>query len=53
MVETAEVARAGYREGSTRENAIFNLLTSFVITFVSARAIDGPAARAQAGRAVP
>lgn len=39
VAETAEVARTGYREGSTRENAMFNLLTSFVATFVVARAI--------------
>jgi hypothetical protein len=38
-VETAEVARAGYREVSTRENAMFNLLTSFVTTFVAARVV--------------
>jgi hypothetical protein len=31
--ETAAVARAGYREVSRRENALFNLLSSFVITF--------------------
>jgi hypothetical protein len=31
--ETVEVARAGYREGSTRENALLNLLGSFTITF--------------------
>ena len=37
--ETAEVARAGYREVSTRENSMFNLLTSFVTTFILARAI--------------
>jgi len=37
--ETAEVARAGYREVSTRENSMFNLLTSFVITFILARGI--------------
>lgn len=30
--ETAEVAVAGYREASTRENAAFNLLVSFVLT---------------------
>jgi len=41
VAETAEVARTGYREVSRRENAVFNLLTSFVITFVSARAISG------------
>jgi hypothetical protein len=39
VAETAQVARAGYAEVSTRENATFNLLTSFVATFVSARAI--------------
>lgn len=37
--ETAEVARAGYREVSTRENSMFNLLTSFVTTFILARSI--------------
>ena len=40
VAETAEVAVTGYREVSTRENAVFNLLTSFVITFISARAIS-------------
>jgi hypothetical protein len=39
VAETAQVARAGYAEVSTRENATFNLLTSFVATFMSARAI--------------
>jgi hypothetical protein len=39
VIETAEVARAGYREVSTRENAMFNLLSSFVTTFISARMI--------------
>ena len=34
------MARAGYREVSTRENALFNLLTSFVTTFILARLID-------------
>jgi hypothetical protein len=38
-VETAEVARAGYRDVSTLENSMFNLLTSFVTTFIVARAI--------------
>ena len=38
-VETAEVARAGYREVSTLENSMFNLLTSFATTFILARAI--------------
>jgi hypothetical protein len=37
--ETAQVARAGYLEGSSRENAMFNLLTSFVGSFLSARGI--------------
>ena len=39
VVETAEVARAGYREVSTRENAMFNLLTSFAATFIAVRRI--------------
>ena len=38
-VETAHVARAGYREVSGRENAMFNLLSSFVGTFLLARTI--------------
>ena len=37
--ETAQVARAGYAEVSTRENAMFNLLSSFVGTFMAARGI--------------
>src|SRR5688500_11318070 len=37
--ETLEVARAGYQEGSTSENAAFNLLLSFVSTFGVARII--------------
>jgi len=37
--ETAEVALTGYREVSTRENAMFNLLTSFLTTFIAARTI--------------
>ncbi len=37
--ETAQVARAGYVEGSSRENAMFNLLSSFVASFLSARGI--------------
>ncbi len=40
VAETAEVARTGYRGVSTRENAVFNLLTSFVIAFLSARTIS-------------
>jgi hypothetical protein len=39
VAETAQVARAGYTQGSTRENAMFNLLSSFVVTFMAARAI--------------
>ena len=39
VAETAQVARAGYTQGSTRENSMFNLLSSFVVTFVSARVI--------------
>jgi hypothetical protein len=38
--ETASVARAGYQQVSTRENALFNMLTSFVGTFVAARWIS-------------
>ena len=34
VAETARVARAGYREVSTRENSMFNLLTSFAATFI-------------------
>jgi hypothetical protein len=36
--QTVEVAKAGYRRGSTRENALLNLLLSFSGTFVFARA---------------
>jgi hypothetical protein len=36
-LQTAEVARAGYRETPTRENATFNLLSSFAGTFLAAR----------------
>jgi hypothetical protein len=39
VAETAQVARAGYHEVSRRENAMFNLLSSFVATFLTARAI--------------
>jgi hypothetical protein len=39
VAETATVARAGYQEVSTRENALFNLLTSFVTSFLLARLI--------------
>ena len=36
-VETAAVARVGYRETPPRENALFNLLSSFAATFLAAR----------------
>jgi len=39
VAETARVARAGYREVSTRENSMFNLLTSFATTFILVRSI--------------
>ncbi len=39
VADTAEVALAGYQEVSTRENSMFNLLTSFATTFVMARSI--------------
>lgn len=39
VVETAEVARQGYREVPPRERATFNLLASFVSTFALARGI--------------
>jgi hypothetical protein len=39
VAETAQVARAGFRGGSSRENALFNLLSSFVGTFLVARGI--------------
>jgi hypothetical protein len=39
VAETAQVARAGYQGVSTGENAMFNLLTSFVGAFAAARGI--------------
>lgn len=39
MAEAARVARAGYREVSTRENSMFNLLTSFAATFILVRSV--------------
>ena len=39
VTETVEAAAVGYQEVSTRENALFNLLTSFVSSFVLARGI--------------
>jgi hypothetical protein len=37
--ETAQVARVGYRDASTRENSMFNLLTSFAATFILVRSV--------------
>ena len=39
VAEAARVARVGYREVSTRENSMFNLLTSFAATFILVRAV--------------
>ena len=39
VVETVEAVVAGYQDVSTRENATFMMLTSFVATFASARGI--------------
>jgi hypothetical protein len=39
VAETAAVATRGYRDVPARENALFNLFTSFVTTFISVRAI--------------
>jgi hypothetical protein len=39
VAETARVARAGYQEVSTRENSMFNLLTSFATTFITVRSV--------------
>ena len=39
VAETARVAREGYRVVSTRQNSMFNLLTSFASTFLVARSI--------------
>jgi hypothetical protein len=39
VAETAQVARAGYRIVSTRENSLFNLLASFATTFLFARSV--------------
>jgi len=37
--ETAEVAIAGYRAASTRDNALLNLLASFVVSFITVRGV--------------
>jgi hypothetical protein len=39
VAEAARVARVGYREVSTRENSMFNLLTSFATTFILVRSV--------------
>jgi hypothetical protein len=39
VAETAAVATSGYRDVSARENALFNLFTSFVVSFISVRAV--------------
>jgi hypothetical protein len=39
VAETAAVATRGYRDVPARENALFNLFTSFVTTFISVRAV--------------
>jgi hypothetical protein len=39
VADVARVARAGYRDVPTRENSMFNLLTSFASTFLLARTI--------------
>jgi hypothetical protein len=38
-VETTDVAVAGYQDAPARENALFNLFASFVISLVSSRGI--------------
>jgi hypothetical protein len=39
VTETVEVAVAGYQDVSSRENAAFNMLLSFVLTFVIVRTV--------------
>ncbi|MGI8439473.1 MAG: hypothetical protein ACR2NV_04605 [Thermoleophilaceae bacterium] len=39
VAETALVARSGYRGTSSRENALFNLLASFVLSFALIRGV--------------
>jgi hypothetical protein len=39
VAETAAVATRGYRDVPAVENALFNLFTSFVVSFISVRAI--------------
>ena len=42
VAETAEVARTGYQQVSTRENAMFNLLTSFFTALRARRGASPP-----------
>ena len=46
--ETVAVLREGYHAGSTRENAVFNMLAAFAVTFGAARTITH-SIRAQTG----
>jgi hypothetical protein len=39
VAETAAVATRGYRDVPARENALFNLFTSFVTTFIAVRTV--------------
>jgi hypothetical protein len=39
VVDAARVVRAGYRDVPTRENSLFNLLTSFSTTFLVVRSV--------------
>lgn len=39
VAETAAVATRGYRDVPARENALFNLFTSFATTFIAVRAV--------------
>lgn len=39
VAETVEAARVGYHEVSARENAMFNLLASFVVSFLLVRGV--------------
>jgi len=39
VVETATVATRGYQDVPNRENALFNLFTSFVTTFITVRSV--------------
>jgi hypothetical protein len=39
VAETAAVATRGYQDVSSRENALFNLFTSFVVSFITVRSV--------------